>query len=55
MPSFPLTVRARNPARGAAGEDGQPVYGPHGEPVLVGPDGQPMLITTDGEVTPFHR
>ncbi len=38
------------------GEDGRPVYGPRGEPVIVAPDGQPMLIAPDGEVTPYtHR
>lgn len=37
------------------GSDGQPVYGPRGEPVIVAPDGSPMLIGADGEVAPFAR
>jgi hypothetical protein len=35
------------------GEDGRPVYGPRGEPVIVAPDGMPMLISPDGEVAPY--
>ncbi|KIY98623.1 hypothetical protein MNEG_9336 [Monoraphidium neglectum] len=37
------------------GEDGRPVYGPRGEPVIVAPDGQPMLIAANGEVTQYSR
>lgn len=36
------------------GDEGQPVLGPRGEPVIVGPGGQQMAVGPAGGVTPYR-
>lgn len=36
------------------GENGEPVCGPSGEPVVVGPDGQELTIPPSGDITPYQ-
>lgn len=35
------------------GDEGQPVVGPRGEPVIVGPGGQQMAVGPSGGITPY--